>query len=186
MVAYVRNPDKLGVSDANLTVICGDLSDRESVCAAIAGAECVISALGPSLDRNASGMPLVGGTANIIDAMNATGVSRYIGIATPSLRDPRDRRSLMGLLVPLMGRSIFPRAYRELLAMSQVVIDSEAQWTIARFVRPTDGPETGTVSAGFLGRGRVGITISRADIARFLVDQITDRRFLRAAPAISN
>jgi hypothetical protein len=107
-------------------------------------------------------------------------------MATPSLRDPRDRRSLLGTVVPIMGRLGLPRAYRELLAMSQIVTDSDWEWTIARFTRPTNGPPKATVRAGFLGRDKVGATITRADIATFLLDQLADTRFIRAAPAISN
>jgi NAD(P)H-binding len=88
--------------------------------------------------------------------------------------------------VPLLGRALFPRAYRELLAMSQIVIDSPLDWTIARFIRPTDGPAKDTIRAGFLGRDKVGSTIRRADIAAFLLAQLTDTRFRHAAPAISN
>jgi NAD(P)H-binding len=113
-------------------------------------------------------------------------VGRYIGMATPSLRDPRDTKSLLGWLVPVMGRRGLPRAYRELLDMSQLVIDSELDWTIARFMRPTDGERTGTVRAGYLGRDKIRLSITRADIAAFLLDQTTDSRFQRAAPAISN
>ena len=94
--AYVRNPAKLDDSHPNLTVIPGKLTDREAAQRAVAGADAVISALGPSLDRKAMGMPLVDGTRAIVDAMQAEGVARYIGMATPSLRDPRDQRSLLG------------------------------------------------------------------------------------------
>jgi hypothetical protein len=150
----------------------------------------VVSALGPSLDRKATGTPLVDGTRAIVEAMQAEGVERYIGMATPSLRDPRDTRSLLGLIVPFMGRTFLSRAYRELLAMSQLVTDSPLDWTIARFTRPTDGARdgarTGTVRAGYLGRDRIRSSITRADIATFLLEQSTDPRFHRAAPAISN
>ena len=37
--------------------------------------------------------------------MRAEGVDRYIGMATPSLRDPRDTGSLLGRLVPFMDRA---------------------------------------------------------------------------------
>ncbi len=186
VAAYVRNPAKLDLTHPDLTVITGELTDREAVRRAVGGAEAVISALGPSLDRKAAGMPLVDGTRTIVDAMQAEGVSRYIGMATPSLRDPRDTRSLLGLIVPFMGRTFLPRAYRELLAMSQLVTDSPLHWTIARFTRPTDSARTGTVRAGYLGRDRIRASITRADIATFLLDQSTDPRFHRAAPAISN
>src|SRR3954447_11871530 len=142
--------------------------------------------IGPSLDRKATPMPLVGGTRTILDAMRAADVGRYIGMATPSLRDPRDTKSLLGWLVPVMGRRGLPRAYRELLDMSHLVIDSGLDWTIARFMRPTDCERTGTVRAGYLGRDKIRLSITRADIAAFLLDQTTDSRFQRAAPAISN
>jgi putative NADH-flavin reductase len=186
VTTYVRNPAKLDLTHPNLTVIAGELTDRKAVQRAVAGADAAISALGPSLDRKATDMPLVDGTRTIVDAMRAEGVERYIGMATPSLRDPRDTPSLLGRLVPFMGRTFLARAYRELLDMSQLVTDSPLNWTIARFTRPTDGPRTGRVRAGYLGRDRIRASISRADIASFLLDQTTDTRFHRAAPAISN
>ena len=186
VTAFVRSPSKLTLSDPKLTVLAGELSDNAAVDAAVRAASGVISALGPSLDRRAVGTPLVEGTRNIVEAMRAAGVQRFVGMATPSLRDPRDRRSLLGTVVPIMGRLGLPRAYRELLAMSQLVIDSDLDWTIARFTRPTNGPAKGRVRAGFLGRDKLGASITRADIAAFLLDQLDDTRFIRTAPAISN
>jgi putative NADH-flavin reductase len=167
-------------------VITGELSDRDAVQRAVNGADAVISALGPPLDRKATGMPLVEGTRTIVDAMRAEGVERYIGMATPSLRDPRDTGSLLGRVVPLMGRTFLSRAYRELLDMSQLVADSGLDWTIARFTRPTDGARAGTVRAGYLGVDKIRASITRADVAGFLLDQMADAQFHRAAPAISN
>jgi putative NADH-flavin reductase len=186
VTAYVRNPAKLDITHPTLTIVAGELTDADAVQRAIQGADAVISALGPSLDRKATGMPLVDGTRTIVDTTQAEGVERYIGMATPSLRDPRDTGSLLGRIVPLMGRTFLPRAYQELLEMSKHVTDSPLSWTIARFTRPTDGARTGTVRSGFLGRDRIGASITRADIAGFLLNQTTDSRFHRAAPAISN
>jgi len=186
VTVYVRDPAKLDITHPNLSVTGGELTDVDAVQRAIHGADAVISALGPSLDRKATGMPLVDGTRTIVDAMQTEAVERYIGMATPSLRDPRDTGSLLGRIVPFMGRTFLSRAYRELLEMSKHVTDSALSWTIARFTRPTDGARTGTVRAGFLGRDSIGASITRADIAGFLLDQTTDSRFHRAAPAISN
>jgi putative NADH-flavin reductase len=186
VVAHVRTPAKVTIEHPKLTVLTGELSEREKMRDAVRGSDAVISALGPSLDRKAKDMPLVEGTRNIIDGMQAEGIQRFIGMATPSLRDPRDGRSALGVIVPFMGRTFLARAYRELLDMSQIVIDGDLDWTIARFTRPTDGSPTGTVRAGFLGKDKVGASITRADIGAFLVDQLDDDRFHRAAPAISN
>src|SRR3954452_6532104 len=109
VTAYVRNPAKLTLTHPHLTVITGELTDRDAVQRAVHGADAVISALGPSLDRKATGMPLVGATHTIVDAMRAEGVQRYIGMATPSLRDPRDGSSVLGRLVLFMGRTLLSR-----------------------------------------------------------------------------
>ena len=77
--AHVRNPARLHLTHPNLTVISGELTDREAVQRPVSGADAVISALGPSLDRKATGMPLVDG----LDAMRAEGVERYIGHGHP-------------------------------------------------------------------------------------------------------
>src|SRR4051794_34507795 len=162
--AYLRTPAKLAVAHSNLTVMTGELTDSEAILRAVHGTDVVISALGPSLDRKATGMPLVEGTRKIVDAMRVEGVERYIGMATPSLRDARDGRSLLGRIVPFMGRTFLARAYRELMQMSQLVTESSLDWTIARFTRPVDGARKASVRAGFLGRDRIGATITRADI----------------------
>ena len=121
VTAYVRNPSKLNVTHPNLTVIAGELTDREAVQRAVHGADSVISALGPSLDRKATGMPLVDGTRTIVDAMRAERVERYIGMATPSLRDPRDKRLpriagpcslvLFGVTGDLATKKLMPAIY---------------------------------------------------------------------------
>src|SRR3954469_25454273 len=71
VTAFVRSPGKLTLSDPKLTVVAGELSDNAAVDAGVRGASVVISALGPSLDRRAVGMPLVDGTRNIVEAMRA-------------------------------------------------------------------------------------------------------------------
>jgi hypothetical protein len=136
--AVVRSPGKLSLSDPKLTIVAAELSERQAIDAAVRGAESVISALGPSLDRRATGMPLVQGTQNIVDAMEAADVQALRRHRHPSLRDPRDRRGLLGMLVPLIGRLLLPRAYRELLAMSQIVVNSDSSGrSRASPVRPT-------------------------------------------------
>jgi putative NADH-flavin reductase len=66
VTAYLRNPAKLAVTHSDLTVITGELTDRDAVRRAVHGADAIISALGPSLDRKVTGMPLVEGTRTIV------------------------------------------------------------------------------------------------------------------------
>ena len=146
----------------------------------------MISALGPSLKRGATGTPVSDGTRTIVAAMQAAGVRRFIGLATPSIPDPRDRLTLKSKLLPVLARLALPNALTELNGMTDAVTSSELDWTIARITSPNDKPAKGTIRSGFLGRDKVGSAMTRADIARFLIRQLTDTTYHQAAPAISN
>ena len=186
VTAYVRNSAKLGQRDPRLSTISGELSDETRIRQAVRGADSVISALGPLLRRDFTGTPVADGTKNIVAAMQAEHVGRYIGLATPSVPDERDNSTLKARILPVVAGLLFPNALNELIGMTAAVTQSDLDWTIARITRPTRGRPKGTVRAGFLGRDKVGSVMSRADIATFLVSQLTDTAFSRAAPAISN
>lgn len=186
VTAYLRNPAKLGLWHDRLTVVAGPLSDKEAMARAIMGSTAVISALGPSIERNAKGSPVATGTKNIVAGMTAGRVRRYIGLATPSVSDRRDRATLKARVLPIAAKVLFPNALLEVRAMSEAVMGSDLDWTIARIVDPNDKTPKGTWRAGFLGRDRIGSAISRADVASFLVSQLTDTTFLEAAPAVGN
>src|SRR4051812_11190059 len=124
VTAYVRSPAKLTAAHPNLTVITGELTDRDAVQRAIHGADAVITALGPSLDRKATGMPLLEGTRTIVAAMRAEGVERYIGMATPACATPATPAACSAGSSRSWAAPSSSRAYRELLDMSQLVTDS--------------------------------------------------------------
>jgi nucleoside-diphosphate-sugar epimerase len=152
----------------------------------VSGADAVVSALGPSTGRRATGLPLVDGTRHILGAMRRHGVARYIGHATPSVLDPRETPTPVTRLISLMPRTLMPRAYDEIRGMTDPVKASDLDWTIVRFIRPTNGPRRGRVRAGFFGTDRPRFSIARADIAAFTAAQVDDDTYLRRAPAISS
>lgn len=186
VTAFVRSPAKLGIAAAAVDVVAAELTDEDAIRDAVEGADAVISALGPPIDPFVRGAPLTDGTRRIVAAMHATGVRRLVALATVSVPDPRDRPRLLDRLVPIGIGLLIPGALREVQGISEVVATSELDWTVARIFAPIDVPANHTVRAGFLGRDSVGVEMSRADIADFLVDQISSEDFVGAAPAISN
>jgi uncharacterized protein YbjT (DUF2867 family) len=186
VTAYVRNPAKLDIDDTRLVIVTGELSDEAQIRQAVRGADAVISALGPSLKRGTKGTEVTDGTKHIVAAMESENVSRYIGLATPSVADERDNPTLKAKILPIMAGFLFPNALDELVGMTRAVTQSGLDWTIARITSPNNIKPKGTVRAGFLGRNKVGSAMSRADIAAFLVAQLTDNTFMHAAPAFSN
>lgn len=92
VTAYVRNPAKVPAAwGKDVAVVAGEITDAAAIDRAVDDADAVISALGPTLSRTATGLPLVEGTRHIVAAMHRHGVHRYVGNATPSVLDPRER-----------------------------------------------------------------------------------------------
>ena len=187
VTAYARHPAKIPTTwGQRVRVVIGQMSDTASIDTAVAGADAVISALGPSLDRKATGLPLVDGTRHILESMRRHGVRRYIGHGTPSVLDPREKPTLQTRLVGFIGRTMLPRAYQELLGMTELITNAGVDWTIIRFTAPKDTPKTGTLRVGFYGKDKIGFAVSRADIAAFTAAQVDDDTYVNAAPAVSN
>ena len=187
VTAYVRNPGKVPSSwGDDVTVVTGELSDAAAVDRAAQGADAVVSALGPSLDRKATGLPLVEGTRNIVEAMQRHGVRRYVGNGTPSVLDPREKPTWQTRLSTFMAKRFLRRAYDELVGMSEIVMGSGLDWTIVRVLQPKAGSAKETVRHGFYGTDKLGFGVTRADIAAFTAAQVDDDRYIGAAPAISN
>jgi uncharacterized protein YbjT (DUF2867 family) len=187
VTTYVRNPDKVPATwGEDVKVAVGEMTDAGAVDRAVAGADAVVSALGPSMDRKATGLPLVEGTRHIVEAMQRHGVRRYVGNATPSVLDPRETPTWQTRFATFMAKTFLRRAYDEIIGMSRAVMGAGLDWTIVRFLAPKDGPATGNMRHGFYGTDKLGFAVTRGDIAAFTAAQVEDRRYIGAAPGISN
>jgi nucleoside-diphosphate-sugar epimerase len=186
VTAYARNPTKVPASwGPEVKVVVGEMSDAQAIDAAVAGADAVVSALGPSMDRKATGLPLVEGTRTILDAMRRHRVRRYIGQATPAVLDPQEKPTAVTRLIGFMPRTFMRRAYDEIIGMSDPVKASDLDWTIVRFIAPKNTPK-GSTRVGFFGSDRLGFAVGRADIAAFTAAQVDDETYIGRAPAISS
>lgn len=183
VVAYARDPGKLSPR-ARLTLVQGTLGEPAKIAQAVAGAEAIISLLGPGTKVTRG--ELSGGVAHLLAAAEAHGVKRVIVLVTPSVTAAEDRRDLLfGALVAMVKLAVRP-AYDEIVAIGELVRRSPLDWTLVRVPLLTNGPATGHVRAGSLGQGLVRARLSRADLASFMVGQLTDRTWSRQAPAISS
>ncbi|MEU1471136.1 LLM class flavin-dependent oxidoreductase [Streptomyces sp. NPDC005761] len=187
VTAYARNPQKVPATWGDrVRVVIGEVSDKDAIDSAVAGADAVISALGPSMDRKATGTPLVAGTRNIVDAMKHHKVRRYIGHATPAVLDPQEKPTPVTRLIGFMPRTFMRRAYDEITGMSDLIKQSGLDWTIIRFIAPKNTPKQLKVRVGFFGTDKLGFAVSRADIAALTAAQVDDDTYIGRAPAISN
>src|SRR5690606_31584724 len=113
------------------------------------GADAIVSTLGPSMNRDARGTPLIEGTQHIVDAMKEHNVKRFIGNATPAVLDPQETPTLVTRLIGFMPRTFMSRAYEEILGMSKIIMNNDLDWTIVRFIAPKHSPKQDRLRVGF-------------------------------------
>jgi hypothetical protein len=114
------------------------------------------------------GYPLLTGYENIIKAMKENSVSRFITIATPSVKSEQDQPSVATIVQGILARIIFPKPYKEIVRIGKLVVSSGLDWTIVRFIAPKDSPVAGNVKVTF-GDKKINFSVSRADIAGFIL-----------------
>lgn len=181
VVAYARSPEKLPAREG-LTVVKGELDDAGAIDGVVRSCEAVVSLLGPS-GKVVPGA-LVRGTESILSSMRSHGVRRIVALATPSARDPDDGSSFVFSFLVTMVRTFVRAAYDEIVGIAAAVRASDREWVLVRVPFLTDTPATGHIRAGRPG-GNVGTTLSRADLAKFAVEQLVSSAWVRRAPLIS-
>jgi uncharacterized protein YbjT (DUF2867 family) len=193
VTAFVRNPSKLTVRHGRLRVIVGDAFDPDSVREAVAGNEAVVCVLGSRQPSNPlfprrPGDPngvASGGSENIVAAMKEHGLRRFVcqtawGVGE-SRQDPGFAGAFfMNVLVPPLLRD----EYADKEAQEKIVSESNLDWVIVRPMLLTNGPWTNDYRADVGLKPGWRPYISRADVADFLLRQLTDDTFVRKRPAI--
>lgn len=184
VVVYVRNPSKLNTKHENLTIVQGELADQAIIERTVSAADAVISVLGPR--GGSKGKPITRGMQNIIEAMKKQGVRRLIISSTLSAKDPNDLPDFKAKALVNLVKLTMHAAYEEIVSVADTVRKSDLDWTIVRLTTLNNNPKSGKVRVGYLGKGEVGLRISRADLAEFMLKQVQDTKYLRQAPVISN
>jgi putative NADH-flavin reductase len=83
--------------------------------------------------------------------------------------------------MPLLLRNVLTDHAKEEDLIKQSTLD----WVIVRPARLTNGPYTGRYQSGEDVRGGTFLaSISRADVADFMVKQLTDDRYVHGTPAV--
>lgn len=184
VVAYVRNPSKLDFMHKYLTIVQGELVDQMMIERAVSGVDAVISVLGPR--GGSKDKPITQGMQNIIAAMNKYGVRRLIISSTLSVKDPNDLPDFKAKVLVNFVKLTMRAAYEEIISVAETVRKSDLNWTILRLTTLNNNPKSGKVRVGYLGKGEVGLRISRADLAQFMLKQVQNTKYLQQSPVISN
>lgn len=176
ITAYARNPERLQIDHPNLSVLAGQLDNDEAILAAVQRADAVIEGVGSVSD----------GTRRIVAAVEESSARRLVVVSTCSVPDPHDLPDAKFKALAKFVKTAAPGPYQEVRRAAEIVRASGLDWTLVRVAKLNDKNAAGQIRAGYYGHGVVRLSITRTDMAAFLLDQVTNLTYLHQAPAISN
>ena len=193
VTAVARNPQSLTAA----RVVAADLAsvDPAELQPAVAGADAVMSALGPRTKADAG--VAARGTKMIVQAMQAAGVRRLIVVSAapigtvpsparphPPRHDPGDGFLIRYLADPIVKRALRDH-YADLARMEDVLRASDLDWTVVRPPRLTDKPVTGRYRTAYDQNLRRGVFVSRADVAHYMLSVLDNPETFRRTVGIA-
>lgn len=181
--AFARQAASIAIDAPLLEKVDGDALDKAAVTAALAGVDAVIQSLGApkSAASMFAGTTLFSrATRILLDAMQAGGPRRLVTVTGFGAGDSRGHGGFLydAVMFPL----VLKRVYDDKDVQEQMIRASGLEWTIVRPGLLTGGPAT--------GRARVLVdpkdwrtgSVSRADVAEFLVREAFERRYIGQTP----
>ena len=164
VTAFARNPKGLGMEEEEgFRIVPGDVLQPKTVDRAMVGQQAVLCAIGPRAHTGTGETPynvVSVATRHIIEAMEQTGTKRLVTLSSAGVGDSRGKLGFIRetVLIPLFSKAQF----RDKELQEEYVRESSVEWVI---VRPTS-------------------RIARADVAAFMVDQLTSNEHVGKAPVI--
>jgi uncharacterized protein YbjT (DUF2867 family) len=178
VTVLVRDASQLDVDDG-VRVVVGDATSASDVAAAVAGQEAVVNAVGSRQVRHPVEVEV--GRA-LLPAMATAGVRRLVVCSAFGVGDSeRDANALQKMFF----HTVLGKVYEAKEVADAEVRASDLDWTLVYPTRLLDGPASGEVAVGErLPEGASG-SISRGDVARFMLAQLGDDAWVRRTAVVT-
>jgi len=182
VTAFVRNLAALTTKHPDLTIVKGGLSDHNGITHALNGVNAVICVLGNNTGKalfkpsNVISQNL----PNIIRAMEQSRVARLLFVTSFGVN------ARMFWPEKLLLRTLFRNLFADLPVQEKLIKESGLDWTIIRPARLTNGPKTGECRSGEYIYVHPFTSISRADVAGFLLKEAVSPEYQGKVVTISH
>jgi putative NADH-flavin reductase len=181
MKLLLRTPNNFGIQHNLFEIIKGDACDPDAIDVLMQNCQAVISTIGQRKDE-----PLVAerATKNVITAMEKYKLQRYILLAGLNIDMAGDHKSARTIAATEWMRNNFPHIQQDRQNALSRLAQSDLDWTMVRvpFIHFVPGCRRTKINL----TDCLGDSIMAGDIANFLVQQLTNRDFIRQAPFIAN
>jgi putative NADH-flavin reductase len=190
VTAVVRDQARLTVgspkpaADVRLRVITADPMEPAAIIQAVAGADAVLTAIGP----RGTGITTVSqdSVRSIIAAMQKTGARRLLTVSGSIVADEGESLYLRYLIKPVARRTSLRHVCTDMRAAEAEVEAADLDWTIMRPPGLTSKPATGHYRMRIESGLPRSFTVSRADLAACMLAAIGNQATLRKHVAIAS
>jgi len=178
VTVIVRNPGDFTLSDKNLEIIKGDVLQPTTFENAVKGKDAVISCLGSN--RKEPTTVYSQGVSNIAKAMGKAGIRRIICISAGAVIVPPNSSFIIKFVVKNILQRLFKHIYADMLRMEAILSKSDLDWTVIRAPRLTNNKRTGKYRIAINEHLSKPSSISRADLADYIVTHFCDEKTFKA------
>lgn len=183
VTAMVRNLANLSLVHKNLQIVQGDIRQPETFEKYLNRQDVIISAIGAG---NREPTTLYSeGARNLLAAMGRQQVRRVFFISASAIEISPEQSFIVRLATRFIVQKLFGNGYADQRIMEKLVKGSDTDYTIVRPPRLTNGPETGRYRFAVNKFLKNCLKISRADVARFMVENIRNAQAYRATIEIA-
>jgi putative NADH-flavin reductase len=185
---YARSPSKLDPAfkqNPNVTIIEGEVDNHDSLRRAFREQDAVLSVLGAMPRHHPNDHVFTDAFKVIFAAMKEEKVTRFVGTGIPT-SDPKDKVSWSITLQTWYTKNFLSTCHRDVLGYTAVVAaEEDIDWSWFRIMIVGDGERTGNVLFGYPGDGKMSFGfIRRADLAEAMLDEVTERKWVKQMPMI--
>ena len=179
----VRNPDNFSIQNPLVEVVHGDVSDYDTIRMLAEGCRAVISTLGVG-QPNSEPTIFSTSTKHVLRAMAEHPIPRYIVTTGLNVDTPFDKKGPKTRMATDWMRANYPKSTSDKQSEYDLLVSSEVSWTLVRLpqIELTDDEKTILISLDDCP----GDKISAVSLANFLIEQLTDVRFIKKAPFIAD
>jgi putative NADH-flavin reductase len=181
VTAFVLNADGY-LPDTKVRVFEGDATDRLAMDSAMLGQDAVIDTIGGKVPYKTTTLE-ASAAATVIASMQSSGVRRLVVI---SVFGEGESRANTNFFERLLLSTILRGAVANKAAMESIVDSSSVDWTIVRPPILNDDPGTGNTHVLSAETGEIAHKITRADLAGFLIAQLSSSQYLHKAVTVAN
>jgi putative NADH-flavin reductase len=176
-----RKPETLTFDTPLIQIVKGDARDYTAIHNLLAGCDAVLSCLSQPVGEQTI---FSDATRNILKAMAAHHISRYITTAGLNVDTPSDQKSAQTQFGTNWMYENFPTTTRDRQIEYQLLVDSGVDWTMVRLPLINQTDEINEIVISLIDCP--GNNINATSLALFMIRALNDGKFVKQAPFIAD